>query len=48
MRLAVVSSDGWMLTCTSAGEKLSIYDNLEFVEKREIEIAEDSKHQGGN
>ena len=29
------------------GKTVYIYDDLEFVEKREVEIAEDSKHQGG-
>ena len=48
MRLAVVSSDGVNVDLhLGRGKTVYIYDDLEFVEKREIEIAEDSKHQGG-
>ena len=48
MRLAVVSSDGVNVDLhLGKGKTVYIYDDLEFVEKREVEIAENSKHQGG-
>ena len=51
MRLAVVSSDGENVDLhLGKGKSVYVYDwddKLEFVEKRDIEIAEDSKHQGG-
>ena len=51
MRLAVVSSDGKNVDLhLGKGKSVYIYDyedELSFVEKREIEIAEDAKHQGG-
>ena len=48
MRLAVVSSDGVNVDLhLGRGKTVYIYDDLEFVEKREVEISEDSKHQGG-
>ena len=51
MRLAVVSSDGENVDLhLGKGSSVYVYDydeKLTFVEKREIEIAEDAKHQGG-
>jgi predicted Fe-Mo cluster-binding NifX family protein len=48
MRLAVVSSDGENVDLhLGRGKNVYVYDDLEFVEKREIEIADDAKHQGG-
>ena len=51
MRLAVVSSDGKNVDLhLGRGKSVYVYDyedELSFVEKRDIEIAEDSKHQGG-
>ena len=51
MRLAVVSSDGENVDLhLGRGKAVYVYDyddELTFVEKREIEIAEDAKHQGG-
>ena len=48
MRLAVVSSDGVNVDMhLGRGKTVYIYDDLEFVEKREVEISEDLKHQGG-
>lgn len=51
MRLAVVSSDGKNVDLhLGKGKSLCIYDwddELNFVEVRDVEIAEDSKHQGG-
>lgn len=51
MRLAVVSSDGKNVDLhLGKGKSVYVYDyddELKFVEQREIEIAEDSKHQGG-
>ena len=48
MRLAVVSSDGENVDLhLGKGKNIYIYDDLDFVEMREVEIAEDSKHQGG-
>ena len=48
MRLAVVSSDGENVDLhLGRGKSVYIYEDLEFVEKRDIEIAENSKHQGG-
>jgi len=51
MRLAVVSSDGKNVDLhLGKGKSVYIYDyedELSFVEKRDVEIAEDSKHQGG-
>lgn len=51
MRLAVVSSDGENVDLhLGKGKSIFIYDyedELAFVERRDIEIVEDSKHQGG-
>jgi predicted Fe-Mo cluster-binding NifX family protein len=51
MRLAVVSSDGENVDLhLGKGKSVYIYDyddKLDFVEVRDIEIAEDAKHQGG-
>ena len=51
MRLAVVSSDGENVDLhLGKGKSVYVYDyneELEFVEMRAVEIAEDSKHQGG-
>ena len=51
MRLAVVSSDGENVNLhLGKGSSVYVYDyddDLTFVEKRDVEIAEDSKHQGG-
>lgn len=51
MRLAVVSSNGENVDLhLGKGKSVYVYDyedELNFVEKREIEISEDSKHQGG-
>ena len=48
MRLAVVSSDGANVDLhLGRGKNIYIYDDFDFVEMREVEIAEDSKHQGG-
>ena len=48
MRLAVVSSDGANVDLhLGRGKNIYIYDDLDFVEMREVEIVEDSKHQGG-
>ena len=51
MRLAVVSSDGKNVDLhLGKGKSVYVYDyedELNFVEKRDVEIAEDSKHQGG-
>ena len=51
MRLAVVSSDGENVDLhPGRGKSIYVYDyddELSFVERRDIEIAEDAKHQGG-
>ncbi|MBQ2654156.1 MAG: dinitrogenase iron-molybdenum cofactor biosynthesis protein [Methanobrevibacter sp.] len=51
MRLAVVSSDGENVDLhLGKGKSVYVYDydeELSFVEQRDVEIAEDSKHQGG-
>lgn len=51
MKLAVVSSDGENVDLhLGKGKSLYIYDwdeELNFVEVRDVEITEDSKHQGG-
>ena len=51
MRLAVVSSDGANVDLhLGRGKSVYVYDyedELNFIEKRDIEIAEDAKHQGG-
>ncbi|MBE6502079.1 MAG: dinitrogenase iron-molybdenum cofactor biosynthesis protein [Methanobrevibacter thaueri] len=51
MRLAVVSSDGENVDLhLGRGKSVFIYDyddELAFVERRDIEIADDAKHQGG-
>ena len=51
MRLAVVSSDGENVDLhLGRGKSVFIYDyddELNFVEQRYIEIADDAKHQGG-
>ena len=50
MRLAVVSSDGENVDLhLGKGKSVYVYDyedELNFVEMRSVEIAEDSKHQG--
>lgn len=51
MRLAVVSSDGVNVDLhLGRGKSVYVYDYDEdtiFVEKREVEIADDERHQGG-
>ena len=48
MRLAIVSSDGKNVDShLGRGKTVYVYDDSDFVEKREIEIADDAKHQGG-
>ncbi len=51
MRLAVVSSDGENVDMhLGRGKSVYVYDyndDLNFVEKREVEISDDAKHQGG-
>ena len=51
MRLAVVSSDGKNVDLhLGKGRTVYVYDygdELEFAERREVEIADDAKHQGG-
>jgi predicted Fe-Mo cluster-binding NifX family protein len=51
MRLAVVSSDGENVYLhLGKGKTVYVYDygdELTFVEKRDVEISQDSKHQGG-
>ncbi|MDO5823596.1 NifB/NifX family molybdenum-iron cluster-binding protein [Methanobrevibacter sp.] len=51
MRLAVVSSDGANVDLhLGKGKSIYVYDygdEIRFVEQRDIEIEEDSKHQGG-
>ena len=51
MRLAVVSSDGENVDLhLGKGKSVYVYDyddELSFFERRDIEIAEDAKHQGG-
>jgi len=51
MRLAVVSSDGENVDLhLGKGKSVYVYDyedQLNFVEKREVDITQDSKHQGG-
>lgn len=51
MRIAVVSSDGKNVDLhLGKGRSVCVYDigdEISFVEKRNVEIAEDSKHQGG-
>ncbi len=51
MRLAVVSSDGVNVDLhLGKGKLVYVYDYDEdviFVERRDVEIAEDAKHQGG-
>lgn len=51
MRLAVVSSDGKNVDLhLGKGKSVFIYDyddELEFVERRDVEISDDAKHQGG-
>lgn len=51
MRLAVVSSDGENVDLhLGRGKSVYVYDygdELEFVERRDVEIADDAKHQGG-
>ena len=51
MRLAVVSSDGENVDLhLGRGKSVYVYDwddEVNFVERRDIEIAEDAKHQGG-
>lgn len=51
MRLAVVSSDGVNVDLhLGKGKSVYVYDYDEdviFVERRDVEIAEDAKHQGG-
>ena len=51
MRLAVVSSDGENVDLhLGRGKSIYVYDyddELSFVERRDIEIEDDAKHQGG-
>ena len=51
MRLAVVSSDGENVDLhLGRGKSVYVYDwddEVNFVERRDIEISEDAKHQGG-
>ena len=51
MRLAIVSSDGENVDLhLGRGKSVFIYDyddELAFVERRDIEIADDAKHHGG-
>ena len=48
MRLAIVSSDGENVDLhLGRGKTVYVYEDMDFVEKREIEISEDAKHQGG-
>ena len=51
MRIAVVSSDGENVDLhLGRGKSIYVYDcgdEINFVEKRDVEIAEDAKHQGG-
>ena len=51
MRLAVVSSDGVNVDLhLGRGKSVYVYDydeDVSFVERRDIEIAEDARHQGG-
>ena len=51
MKIAVVSSNGVDVDLhLGKGYSLYVYDygdELEFVERRDIEIADDAKHQGG-
>lgn len=51
MRLAVVSSDGENVDLhLGRGKSVYVYDydeEVNFVERRDIEIAEDARHQGG-
>lgn len=51
MRIAVVSSDGENVDLhLGRGKSIYVYDcedEIDFVEKRDVEISEDSKHQGG-
>ena len=51
MRLAVVSSDGKNVDLhLGKGRSVYVYDyedELSFIERRDVEISEDSKHQGG-
>lgn len=51
MRLAVVSSDGENVDLhLGKGKSVFVYDygdELNFVERRDVKIAEDAKHQGG-
>lgn len=51
MRLAVVSSDGKNVDLhLGRGKSVYVYDyedELGFVERRDVEIADDAKHQGG-
>ena len=51
MRLAVVSSDGENVDLhLGRGKSIFVYDydgELSFVERRDIEIDDDTKHQGG-
>ena len=51
MRLAAVSSDGKNVDLhLGKGKNVNVYDydtELSFVEKREIEITDDARHQGG-
>lgn len=51
MRLAVVSSDGKNVDLhLGRGKSVYVYDyadELKFVERRDVELSEDAKHQGG-
>ena len=51
MRLAVVSSDGENVDLhLGKGRSVYVYDyedELDFIERRDVEISEDARHQGG-
>ena len=48
MRFAAVSSDGVNVDLhLGRGKTVYVYDDLDFVERREISIDEEAKHQGG-
>ena len=48
MRIGIVSSDGENVDLhLGKGKSVYIYDDCDFVEKRDIEISDDAKHQGG-
>ena len=48
MRIGIVSSDGENVDLhLGKAKSVYIYDGEDFVEKRDVEISQDSKHQGG-